>query len=101
MGNTTIHRMSYIEGQDWNTVTFSKRPSPANTTGTTSGPVGKEGKRAASIDHATEAMKIETAAPLDLRVKLQQARLAKKMTQANLAGPSTSDLQMCRHLRPA
>merc|ERR1711908_206173 len=89
MGTTnTQHRMSsmYIEGQDWNTVVLSKRPAPAKTAeGAASGPLGKEGKRAASIDHATEAMKIETAAPLDLRVKLQQARTAKKMTQANLA----------------
>jgi len=43
------------------------------------------GTKFASLDHATEAVRIETAAPLSLRAKIQQARQAKTWSQAQLA----------------
>ena len=38
-----------------------------------------------ALDLATEAMKTETSAPLELRSRIQQARTARGLTQAKLA----------------
>jgi len=80
--------MSIVQGQDWDTVTLRKSPMQrAQMAGNTE----KQEKPTASLktfqklDHATEAEKLETSAPLELRVRLQQARTAKGLTQAKLA----------------
>merc|ERR1711865_652279 len=48
------------------------------------GPDFKGDRKAADLDSADEADKIETVS-LDLRLKIQQARLAKKKSQADVA----------------
>lgn len=76
--------MSYTEGQDWEQVTFTKRSNfTSNTEGTTSKP--KKLSKSLALDLATEAVKLETAAPLELRTRIQQARTAKCLTQVKLA----------------
>ena len=76
--------MSYTEGQDWEQVVFTNR---GNSTSNTENAVPKAKKlpKSLALDLATEAIKIETAAPLELRTRIQQARTAKGLTQAKLA----------------
>ena len=76
--------MSYTEGQDWEQVVFTNRGNfTANTEN--AAPKAKKLPKSLALDLATEAIKIETAAPLELRTRIQQARTAKGLTQAKLA----------------
>merc|ERR1712070_830488 len=93
----THHQTMSFQSSDSNqydTVVFSKRPTSGapvkaakNTRGATEA-VGKFDRSSSDknrkLDEADEAGKIETVS-LDLRIKIQQARMAKKMTQAQVA----------------
>merc|ERR1712023_92073 len=81
-------------GNQWDTVTFSKRPSggaPVKAAKNSRGATEAAAKfdRSTSdknrkLDEADEAGRIEKVS-LDLSKKIMQARMAKKMTQVGLA----------------
>merc|ERR1712086_142868 len=89
-------KMSYVhsDGNQWEEVTFSKKPSGGapvkagkNSRGGTEAMEkfdrsGSDKNR--KLDDADEAGRIATVS-LDLRIKIQQGRMAKKMTQAQVA----------------
>merc|ERR1719487_1811738 len=81
---------AHIQGQDWSEVTLRKthtqRVQMAAAAGTsTDKPANAGMAKFQKLDHATEAEKLVTSAPLDLRVRIAQARAAKGMTQSKLA----------------
>merc|ERR1712093_410621 len=85
----THNTMQHTQGQDWEEVTLRKTPVQRQQMAAAAGkdiakPSAGNGKFQ-QLDHATEAEKLETSAPLELRVRLQQARTAKGLTQAKLA----------------
>merc|ERR1711966_76067 len=91
MGYTHITEMSaqVLSGQDWTEAGWAKKiPS---TDGAAPIDVAKASAKSSSskkfreLDNATDAVKIETSAPLELRQRIMQARTAKGMTQAKLA----------------
>jgi len=71
--------------QDWAPAGWSKAPKPATSSGAAK-PAGKKARKAAEIDHATDAAecKLESVS-LELRAVIMQARTAKGLTQAKLA----------------
>merc|ERR1711998_820978 len=94
MGNPADMSYVHSEGNQYETVSWSKRPAsgaPVKAAPSSRGPSEAVAKfdRAGSdknrkLDDADEAGRIETVS-LDLRIKIQQGRMAKKMTQAQVA----------------
>jgi len=83
MGHNT---MQHTQGQDWEEVTLRKTPVQRQQMAAKEIAKHSTGNgKFQQLDHATEAEKLETSAPLELRVRLQQARTAKGLTQAKLA----------------
>merc|ERR1711988_804496 len=87
MGTHRKNMAQHITGQDWAPVGWSKKiiSSDEQKAIQVAKSVAGPAKKSAALDHATEAMKLDTAAPLELRAKIMQARIAKHMTQAQLA----------------